>query len=99
MKEQTGLSDEIINKIKSILSHYGAKSIAIFGSYIRGEEKPDSDLDILVRFSEGKSLLELVRIERELHEEIGIKIDLITEKSVNPYIKDRIKEEQKVILE
>ncbi len=94
----TGLSEKLINKIKSILLDYGAIRVAIFGSYVRGEGKPDSDLDILVNFSETKSLLELVKIERELQEEIGIKVDLITENSVSPYIIDTIKEEEKVIV-
>jgi len=94
----TGLSEKVINKIKSVLLDYGAVRVAIFGSYVRGEEKPDSDLDVLVKFSETKSLLELVKIERELQEEIGIKVDLITESSVSPYIIDTIKEEEKVIV-
>jgi len=93
----TNISDKEIDKLKSILLKYGAVRVAIFGSYARGERQPDSDLDILVKFSETKSLLELVRIERELREEIGIKVDLVTEGSISPYIIDTIKEEEKVI--
>ena len=93
-----GLTEKQIDKLKSILLNYGAIRVAIFGSYVRGEGKPDSDLDVLVKFSEIKSLLELVKIERELKEETGIKVDLITENSVSPHILDIIKEEQKIIL-
>jgi predicted nucleotidyltransferase len=50
-----------------------------------------------VEFSERKSLLELVRIERELSEVLGIKVDLLTEKSISPYLIDTIKREMKVI--
>ena len=56
-----------------------------------------SDIDILVEFSERKSLLDLVRIERELSEALSIKVDLLTEKSISPYLIDRIKSEMEVI--
>jgi len=94
----TNISDKVINKLKSILLDYGAVRVAIFGSYARGERQPDSDLDVLVKFVETKSLLELVKIERELQEKIGIKVDLVTEGSVSPYIIGTIKEEEKVIV-
>jgi predicted nucleotidyltransferase len=73
------------------------KKIALFGSYVRGEEKQGSDIDIIVEFSERKSLLELVRIERELSEVLGIKVDLLTEKSISPYLIDTIRDEMEVI--
>lgn len=88
---------EIENKVVSILEKYNVKTIGIFGSYARGVQRPDSDLDILVNFKERKSLLTLVRIERELSEAIGVKVDLLTEQSVSPYLIDRIKSEMKVI--
>jgi hypothetical protein len=50
-----------------------------------------------VEFSERKSLLELVRIERELSEVLGIKVDLLTEKSISPYLIDTIREQMEVI--
>ena len=69
----------------------------MFGSYATGEEKPNSDIDILVEFSERKSLLEQVKIEPELSEALGIKVDLLTEKAISPYLIDDIKKEMKVI--
>lgn len=89
--------ENIYKKIASVLKEQGAKKIAVFGSYAKGEEKPESDIDIIVEFSEKKSLLELVRIERELSENLGIKVDLLTEKSISPYLIDGIKEEMEVI--
>lgn len=73
--------------------------MAIFGSFATGDYKKDSDIDILVRFSKSKSLLELVRIERELSEALGRKTDLLTEASISPYIRDRIKKEMEVFYE
>jgi predicted nucleotidyltransferase len=89
--------EEVYKKIARELRNRGAVKIAVFGSYARGEEKPNSDIDILVEFSSRKSLLELVRIERELSETLGIKVDLLTEKSISPYLIDSIKEEMEVI--
>lgn len=83
--------NDIYQIIISTLKKYGVKKISVFGSYARGENNPNSDLDILVEFSERKSLLELVRIERILSEKLGIKVDLLTEKSISPYLIDNIK--------
>lgn len=88
---------EMFRKIARLLEEQGAKKIAIFGSYVRGEEKPESDIDILVEFKERKSLLEFVKIERELSQSVGIKVDLLTEKAISPYLIDRIKSEMEVI--
>jgi hypothetical protein len=97
MKSYKIESNMISKKVTSILKRYGAKEISIFGSYARGEEKKTSDLDIIVEFSERKSLFDIVGIEQELSEALGIKVDLLTEKSISPYLIDRIKKEMVVI--
>ncbi len=89
--------EKIYAKVTEILKKEGAKKIAVFGSYVRGEEGPKSDIDILVEFSERKSLLDLVRIERKLSEALGMKVDLLTEKSLSPYLINGIKKEMRVI--
>ena len=91
--------ENLFKKIISLIKKHGAKKIAVFGSYARGEEKPKSDIDILVEFSERKSLLDIVGIEQELSDILGIKVDLLTEKSISPYLIGRIKKEMKVIYE
>lgn len=83
--------------IVSFMARNGAERVGVFGSYARGEARPDSDLDLLVWFSEQKSLLGLIRLERELSELLGVKIDLLTEGAISPYLIDRIKRELKVI--
>jgi len=80
-----------------LLKARDGKKIAVFGSYARGDEKPESDIDIIVEFSKRKSLLELVRIERELSEVLGRKVDLMTKKSISPYLIDSIEREMMVI--
>jgi len=89
--------EDIFKKLTNLLRSRDAIKIAVFGSYIKGKERPNSDLDIIVEFAKRKSLLELVGIERELSEALGIKVDLLTEKSISPYMIDSIKREMKVI--
>lgn len=90
-------SKRIFKLIVSRLEKHGIRKIAVFGSYARGNIRPGSDIDLIVEFSERKSLLDIVRIERELFEEVGIKIDLLTEKSISPYLIDNIKREMVVL--
>lgn len=56
---------------------YGVSSLALFGSYVRGEEQDDSDLDVLVDFSVTPSLLDLARLQRTLSGYVGRQIDLV----------------------
>ncbi len=70
---------------------------AYSGSFARGEDKSDSDIDLVVKFDKKKSLLSLIRIEREISETVGRKIDLLTEESIHPLLKERIKSELRVL--
>jgi uncharacterized protein len=83
----------LFKKISSRLKTLGASKVGIFGSYARGEEKKKSDIDVLVDFTDRKSLLQMVQIEQDLSEELGIKVDLLTEQAISPYLIDRIKKE------
>ena len=93
MAQVTRFDDKII----SFMRQHGAEKIGVFGSYARNEASPNSDLDLMVWFKEQKSLLGVIRIERELSELLGVKIDLLTEQAVSPYLIDRIRQELKVI--
>lgn len=85
------------NTLISILKKHDADRIGIFGSRARGDDRPDSDLDLLVDFRKPKSLLTLVSIEQELSDTLGIKVDLLTEKAISPHLIDRIKADLKVV--
>jgi len=84
-------------QIISFMHQHGAEKIGVFGSYARNEEHAGSDLDLMVWFKEQKSLLGMIRIERELSELLGVKIDLLTEQAVSPYLIDLIRQDLKVI--
>ncbi len=90
--------EEIESKIAPVLRRYGVKRAAIFGSYVRGEERKDSDIDILVEFEGDKSLLDLAGLKIELEETLGRGVDVLTYDSLHPLLRDRILSEQKVII-
>jgi uncharacterized protein len=85
------------DKIVDVCRRHGATFLAVFGSTARGETSPESDVDLLAAFSAPKSLLDLVQIEREVSESIGRDVDLVTEGSISPYLKDRIETDMKVL--
>ena len=80
------LTKEIEEKVISFLKECGSKKISIFGSYVRGEATPESDLDLIVDFPEGTSLLDHIGIEIELSEALNMKIDLLSRNGISPYI-------------
>ena len=90
--------EELKNKIIPILQRYEVKKAAVFGSYVRGEQKQKSDIDILIEFKGKKSLLDLAGLKIELEEILQRKVDIMTYNSLHPLLKDRILQEQKVIL-
>jgi uncharacterized protein len=71
--------------------------VGVFGSTARHEETPFSDIDLLVRFANPKSLLFLIGLERMLSERLGRKVDLVTESAVSPYLRERILHELQVL--
>lgn len=89
----------IKKKILPILKRQGVTKVALFGSVVRGEMKKRSDIDILIRFKGGKSLLDLVRLEFDLEKKLGKKVDLLTYNSIHPLLKKIILNEQKIIYE
>ena len=91
------VNKSLSQKIIRLLAKHKPKKIGIFGSFARNQESPKSDIDILVDFEEQKSLLDLIEIEMELADALNRKIDLITEASVNPYLKDYILKDLQVI--
>ncbi len=95
MNAHTG---KIKKDILPILHHYEIKKAAIFGSFARGENTEASDIDILVEFNGEKSLLDLAGLKIALEELLKMKVDLLTYKSLNPLLRDKILSEQVVIL-
>jgi predicted nucleotidyltransferase len=71
--------------------------LRVFGSVARGDDSDSSDIDLIADFTRRKSLLDLVRIEREFSECLGRRVDLLTERGLSPYLRDRILGEARVL--
>jgi len=99
LKNKLHLKEDVKEIIISILVKHGIKRILVFGSYARNEATPKSDLDLIVDFPEGTSLLDHIGIEIELSEALNMKIDLLSRNGINPYFKDDVLEEAIVIYE
>ncbi|MCW4010632.1 MAG: nucleotidyltransferase family protein [Candidatus Bathyarchaeota archaeon] len=87
--------------IKRILSLHKAelkrkfkvKTIGVFGSYVRGEQKGTSDVDVLVEFSEPVGLFEFMKLENYLSDLLSVKVDLVSKKGLKLHIGEHILEE------
>jgi len=90
--------EEIKQKIIPILQKYGVKKAGLFGSFIRGEMKRNSDIDILVKIDKDISLLDFVGLKLEIEEALRKKVDLVEYNTIKPLLKERILKEQVVIL-
>lgn len=77
-------------EILDIARKHGAKNIRLFGSMARGEEGAESDLDILVEMEKGSSLLDIIAIKQDIEDLLGRKVDVVTESSISPYIRDTV---------
>jgi predicted nucleotidyltransferase len=85
-------------RLARLCREHGAIYAGLFGSWARGEATRDSDVDILVRFEARQSLVDLARIEREISEELGQSVDLVTENVLSPSLRDRVMQDLEVIV-
>lgn len=89
--------EEIKGKTAPILSKNDVSYAGVFGSHIHGTAREDSDIDLLVEFSQSKSLLDVVGIQQELSEQLGRKVDLVTKRSLSKYFRDDVLREVQTI--
>src|SRR5215218_4757760 len=79
--------------VRRIAAAHGAGNVRVFGSVGRGEQDASSDLDLLVDMAEGRSLFDLIALSNDLEERLGVDVDVVTEASLSPYIRDRVLDE------
>lgn len=97
MKQHLTL-DEIKEKVTPILKQAGVIRSSIFGSYVRGEQKEESDIDILVDLPRGKTLIDLVGLKEDLEGTLNKNVDIVTYNSIHPLLKTSILENQYQVL-
>ena len=88
----------ITHKVLPILKEAGVIRSSIFGSYVRGESRKNSDIDILVDLPKEKGLLEFVKLKLELEKALGKKVDLIEYSTIKPRLQSYILKNQIQIL-
>jgi len=88
----------IKEKITPILKEAGVLKSSIFGSVARGENNPDSDVDILVELPKDKTMFDLIDLEEKLKIKLGKEVDLVTYYSIHHLLRDIIFKEQVQIL-
>ncbi len=91
---------ELKEKIAPILKEYGVKKASVFGSVARGDDRPDSDVDLLVELGPGPmGLIEYIGLIHKLEDILGKKVDLVTEGNVNKHLEPYIRPDVKKIYE
>ena len=82
-----------LSAIRDVALRHGAKRVSLFGSLARAEERKGSDLDLLIELEQCRSLLDLIAIKQDLEDLTGIRVDVVTERSLSPYFRDAVLKE------
>ena len=85
------------NAILDVAARHGARNVRVFGSVARGDDNPGSDLDLLVEMERDRSLLDLVALEQELETLLRRPVDVLTEESLAPSLRQRIAAEAQAL--
>ena len=72
--------------LPELAEKYRVRSLEVFGSYVRNEQTPDSDLDVLVTFDKAPGLFQFIELENFLSDALGIKVDLVMKSALKPRI-------------
>ena len=95
MKSLEEIKNTLTKQKQELQQKYRVEAIGIFGSYVRGEQKKQSDVDLLVEFEEPSNLtlLDFIRLENYLSEILGVKVDLVEKDALKPRIGKRVLQE------
>lgn len=77
-------------EILRLAAAHGAHNVRLFGSAARGETRDESDIDVLVSMEPGRSLLDLVGLSQDLEHLLGCQVDVVSDRGLSPYLRDRI---------
>jgi uncharacterized protein len=93
MEDIEAIKRRLYGRRAELRKKFKVKAIGIFGSYVRGEQKVGSDVDVLVEFQEPVGLFEFMALENYISDLLGVKVDLVSRKALKPHIGERILEE------
>ena len=83
-------ASKLHERLPDLSERFGVGSLGIFGSYVRGQEREGSDLDVLVEFMEPPDLFEFVALRRDLSDLLGVNVDLVMKRALKPRLGERI---------
>ena len=86
--------ENIKPRVLDIMRKHGVLSASVFGSVARGEASDRSDVDFLVEFESGRSLLDLIGLRQDLSDRLERKVDVVTARSLHPGFRDSVLSEQ-----
>ncbi len=84
-------------EILHISRQYGAQNVRLFGSVLRGDDRPDSDNDILVDLEPSRTLLDRIGLKQDLEDLLGRRVDVLTEKALHAYIRAHVLKQAKLL--
>jgi len=90
MRDAEEIQEELAALKPQLRERYPIDDLGVFGSYARGKQRPDSDLDVIVTFEEPVTLFDLVRLEEELTRRLDVTVDLVTGDSLKPRVATRV---------
>jgi len=79
-----------LRNAKPLLDSFGVAHVSLFGSFARDEAREDSDVDVLVEFTRPIGMFDFVRLQRELGDRFGRKVEIVTRAALRPQLRDRI---------
>jgi uncharacterized protein len=93
MRDVESIKRQLLQNKDELRQKFEVKTIGVFGSYVRGEQKLSSDVDILVEFQEPVGLFEFMKLENYLSDLLGVNVDLVSKKALKPHIGENIMQE------
>lgn len=86
--------DDVLSRLRALQPdlrrRYPIRSMGVFGSYVRGEQREDSDVDVLVELGEGMDLIAYAGLQLELSDALGIPVDLVEREALKPRLASRV---------
>jgi hypothetical protein len=88
--QQLEITQQQREAILRVAQEYGASNVRVFGSRVHGDARPDSDIDILVEMGPEASLLDVIAIKQDLEDQLGVTVDVLTEKAISKYFREQV---------
>ena len=85
-----GLLSQLRDLLPDLRRRYAIETLEVFGSRVRGDASPDSDLDVLVTFERTPDLLSLIALENEIADRLGVPVEVVVRRALHPRLRDRI---------